>query len=81
MSDKHEYTREEYTLNQLEAFKQVTHEGIITGIMYRVSNESSLADFLWQNQGYFQQSNVTKEMIENNPDKFRVFVYEESSYE
>jgi len=76
-----EYTREEYTLNQLEAFKQVTHEGVITGTMYRVSNESSLADFLWQNQGYFQQSNVTKEMIESNPDKFKVFVYEESNYE
>jgi len=36
----------EYKLQQIEAFKQVTHEGVITGTMYRITNESSLADFL-----------------------------------
>ena len=55
----------EYTLQQIEAFKQVTHVGNITGTMYRINSESSLADFLWQDQGYFQQSSVTKEIIED----------------
>ena len=56
----------EYTLQQIEAFKQVTHVGNITGTMYRINNESSLADFLWQDQGYFQQSNVTREVLEDD---------------
>ena len=55
----------EYTLQQIESFKQVTHVGNITGTMYRITSESSLADFLWQDQGYFQQSSVTREIIED----------------
>ena len=68
----------EYTLQQIEAFKQVTHVGNIIGTMYRITNESSLADFLWQDQGYFQQSSVTREVLEDER-YFTEFIWEGES--
>lgn len=67
----------EHSQQQIDAFKEATHVGNITGTMYRIKDDSSLADFLWQNQGYWQRSNVTKEMILTNTNLFSEYSWKE----
>ena len=64
-----------YTQQQIDAFKEVTHIGDRTGIMFRVKDDSTLADFLWQDSGYWQRSNVTRQIIETD-DRYVEFVWE-----
>lgn len=68
----------EYTQQQVNAFKQVTHIGKNTGIMFRVRDDSTLADFLWQDLSYWQRSSVTRQIIETD-DRYVEFVWNENN--
>jgi len=70
----------EYNQQQRDAFKEVTHIGKFTGTMFRIKEDSSLADFLWQNQAYWQRSDVTKEMILTEDKYFEEFTFNEEDF-